>query len=103
MIVTASRRAAVLYKETLDELGAPPSECIISGSHNDEAVLHSVYGPHEAEARHRELQEASCRTSPEFSRGQGHAADRLRCPGLSGDVSGPEADENTRCFRLSHG
>ena len=36
MVVTSSRRAAVLYKETLDELGAPPSECIISGSHNDE-------------------------------------------------------------------
>ena len=35
MIITSSRRAAVLYKETLDELGAPPSECIISGSHND--------------------------------------------------------------------
>ena len=38
MIVTASRRAAVLYKQTLDELGAPPSECIISGDHNDEAL-----------------------------------------------------------------
>jgi type I site-specific restriction-modification system R (restriction) subunit len=37
MIVTSSRRAAVLYKQTLDELGAPPSECIISGDHNDEA------------------------------------------------------------------
>lgn len=37
MIVTSSRRAAVLYKETLDELGAPTSECIISGSHNDKA------------------------------------------------------------------
>ena len=37
MIVTSSRRAAVLYKQTLDELSAPPSECIISGSHNDEA------------------------------------------------------------------
>ena len=35
MIVTGSRRAAVLYKQSLDELGAPPSECIISGSHND--------------------------------------------------------------------
>lgn len=35
MIITSSRRAAVLYKETLDELGAPPSGCIISGSHND--------------------------------------------------------------------
>ena len=39
MIVTSSRRAAVLYKETLDELGAPPSECIISGSHNDAAFF----------------------------------------------------------------
>ena len=39
MIVTSSRRAAVLYKETLDELDAPPSECIISGSHNDEAFF----------------------------------------------------------------
>ncbi|WP_279381382.1 type I restriction endonuclease subunit R [Candidatus Thiosymbion oneisti] len=37
MIVTSSRRAAMLYKRTLNELGAPPSECIISGSHNDEA------------------------------------------------------------------
>ena len=39
MVVTSSRRAAVLYKETLDELGAPPSECIISGSHNDAAFF----------------------------------------------------------------
>ena len=39
MIVTSSRRAAVNYKETLDELGAPPSECIISGSHNDAAFF----------------------------------------------------------------
>lgn len=35
MIVTSSRRAGVLYKEALDELDAPPSEVIISGSHND--------------------------------------------------------------------
>ena len=35
MIVTSSRRAAILYKETLDELDAPQSEVIISGSHND--------------------------------------------------------------------
>jgi type I restriction enzyme R subunit len=35
MIVTSSRRAAVLYKETLDELEAPPSACIISSRHND--------------------------------------------------------------------
>ena len=35
MIVTGSRHAATLYKKTLDELGAPPSEVIISGDHND--------------------------------------------------------------------
>ena len=35
MIVTASRHAAVIYKEMLDELDAPPSAVIISGKHND--------------------------------------------------------------------
>lgn len=35
-IVTASRRAAVLYHEALQRLGAPESAVIISGSHNDE-------------------------------------------------------------------
>jgi len=39
MIVTGSRHAAAIYKKTLDELGAPPSEVIISGGHNDEAYL----------------------------------------------------------------
>lgn len=39
MIVTGSRHAAALYKKTLDELGAPPSEVIISGDHNDEAYI----------------------------------------------------------------
>ncbi|MEY8215737.1 MAG: type I restriction endonuclease subunit R [Colwellia sp.] len=39
MIVTGSRHAAAMYKKTLDELGAPPSEVIISGDHNDEAYL----------------------------------------------------------------
>ncbi len=39
MIVTSSRRAAVHFKEMLDEIGAPPSECIISGSHNDSAFF----------------------------------------------------------------
>lgn len=38
MIVVGSRYAAILFKKTLDELGAPPSEVIISGSHNDEAI-----------------------------------------------------------------
>lgn len=36
MIVTSSRSAAITYKETLDELGAPESAVIISGDHNDE-------------------------------------------------------------------
>jgi len=39
MVVCASRRAAVLYKETLDELGAPPSAVVISGYHNDPAFF----------------------------------------------------------------
>ncbi|PKH90150.1 deoxyribonuclease HsdR [Pseudoalteromonas sp. 78C3] len=39
MIVTGSRHAAALYKKTLDELGAPPSEVIISGDHNDETYI----------------------------------------------------------------
>jgi type I restriction enzyme R subunit len=39
MIVTGSRHAAALYKKTLDELDAPPSEVIISGDHNDPVEL----------------------------------------------------------------
>ena len=35
MIVTASRNAAVTYKEMLDELEGPQSAVIISGDHND--------------------------------------------------------------------
>ncbi|EKT4489328.1 type I restriction endonuclease subunit R [Shewanella algae] len=35
MIVVGSRHAATVFKKTLDELGAPPSEVIISGDHND--------------------------------------------------------------------
>jgi len=38
MIVVGSRYAATLFKKALDELGAPPSEVIISGNHNDEAI-----------------------------------------------------------------
>lgn len=38
-IVTSSRRAAVLYKETLDRLGASESAVIISGKHNDEELF----------------------------------------------------------------
>ncbi|OBT08061.1 deoxyribonuclease HsdR [Shewanella sp. UCD-FRSSP16_17] len=39
MIVVGSRHAAAIFKKTLDELGAPPSEVIISGDHNDEAYI----------------------------------------------------------------
>lgn len=39
MIVVGSRHAATLFKKALDELDAPPSEVIISGSHNDPAYL----------------------------------------------------------------
>jgi len=36
MIVTSSRKAAIMYKKKLDELGAPRSAVIISRDHNDE-------------------------------------------------------------------
>lgn len=39
MIVTSSRRAAVLYKQALDALEGPQSAVIISGKHNDEAFF----------------------------------------------------------------
>ncbi|RIY42556.1 type I restriction endonuclease subunit R [Neopusillimonas maritima] len=39
LMVVGSRHAATVFKKTLDELGAPPSEVIISGSHNDPAYL----------------------------------------------------------------
>src|SRR3989338_4289026 len=38
-IVAHSRDAAVMYKEILDELNAPPSAVLISGDHNDEESL----------------------------------------------------------------
>ncbi|WP_293931776.1 type I restriction endonuclease subunit R [Iodobacter sp.] len=39
MIVTSSRRAAVLYKEAIDALNGPQCAVIISGNHNDEALF----------------------------------------------------------------
>ncbi|MDP3842807.1 MAG: type I restriction endonuclease subunit R [Oxalobacteraceae bacterium] len=42
MIVTSSRRAAVLYKQALDALEGPQSAVIISGKHND-AVFFAPY------------------------------------------------------------
>ena len=51
MIVVGSRYAATLFKQTLDELGAPPSEVIISGNHNDEAR----YTPYTNAAHQKEV------------------------------------------------
>jgi type I restriction enzyme R subunit len=39
MIVVGSRHAATVFKKTLEDLEAPPSEVIISGTHNDPAYL----------------------------------------------------------------
>lgn len=39
MIVTSSRRAAIIYKQMLDELDAPRSAVIISSKHNDDAFF----------------------------------------------------------------
>lgn len=39
MIVVGSRHAAAIFKKTLDELGAPPSEVIVSGDHNDKQYI----------------------------------------------------------------
>ncbi len=39
MIVVGSRHAATVFKKILDDLGAPPSEVIISSTHNDPAYL----------------------------------------------------------------
>ncbi|NYT60629.1 type I restriction endonuclease subunit R [Alcaligenaceae bacterium] len=39
MIVVGSRHAATVFKKALDELDAPPSEVVVSGSHNDPAYL----------------------------------------------------------------
>ena len=45
MIVTASRNAAVIYKEMLDELEGPQSAVIISGTHNDPERLRNHTDP----------------------------------------------------------
>lgn len=50
-IVTASRRAAIIYKQKLDELGAPESLVVISGMHNDEPFFH----PYTDSARHKQV------------------------------------------------
>ncbi|WP_323843857.1 type I restriction endonuclease subunit R [Microbulbifer magnicolonia] len=51
MIVVGSRYAATVFKKTLDELGAPPSEVIISGKHNDEPI----YAPYTNAAQHKQV------------------------------------------------
>ncbi|MAY34878.1 MAG: deoxyribonuclease HsdR [Spongiibacteraceae bacterium] len=51
MIVVGSRYAATLFKTTLDDLGAPPSEVVISGKHNDEPI----YAPYTNSAHHKQV------------------------------------------------
>jgi type I restriction enzyme R subunit len=51
MIVVGSRYAATLFKKTLDDLGAPPSEVIISGKHNDEPM----YAPYTNGAHQKQV------------------------------------------------
>jgi type I restriction enzyme R subunit len=51
MIVVGSRYAATLFKKALDELGAPPSEVIISGKHNDEPI----YAPYTNSTHNKQL------------------------------------------------
>lgn len=48
MIVVGSRHAATVFKKTLDDLEAHPSEVIISGTHNDPAYLSQyTYSAHQ--------------------------------------------------------
>ena len=48
-IVASSRRAAIKYKKTLDELKAPPSEVLISKNHNDESEFSEYHKSKTAE------------------------------------------------------
>ena len=50
-IVTASRRAAITYKQMLDKLGAPESQVVVSGLHNDEPFFHPYTDP----AKHKDF------------------------------------------------
>lgn len=50
-IVVGSRRAAILYHKALNELGAPKSAVIISGSHNDD----TFYTPYTDQAKQASL------------------------------------------------
>ena len=50
-IVTASRRAAILYKKALDRLNGPESAVIISGNHNDE----TFFKPYTDESKQKEF------------------------------------------------
>jgi type I restriction enzyme R subunit len=57
MIVTSSRRAAVLYKNALDELEGPQSEVIISGNHNDG----ELFTPYTDSSQHKKAIENYCK------------------------------------------
>lgn len=49
MIVVGSRHAATVFKKTLDDVSAPPSEVIISGRHNDAPV----FAPYTDSSQHK--------------------------------------------------
>lgn len=51
-IVTPSRESAVMFKETLDRLNAPPSTVLISGSNNDPQRLKKY---HKTQAEEKEI------------------------------------------------
>ncbi len=92
MIVVGSRYAATLFKKTLDELGAPPSEVIVSGSHNDPAYL----APYTDKARQKQVISNFTKPLSEdptaFFDREGYAVDGLRCAHCSGDVHRPQPE-----------
>jgi type I restriction enzyme R subunit len=57
MIVTSSRRAAVLYKQAIDDLDGPQTEVIISGNHND----HEMFIPHSDSTKHKQAIDNFCK------------------------------------------
>lgn len=63
-IVAVNRETAVLYKETLDRLNAPPSAILISGSNDDEAPL---VRHHSTEEQRKETIRRFCRASDPLS------------------------------------
>jgi len=65
-VVTASREVAVLYKETLDRLNAPPSALIMSVAHNDEAHLAKYADQLTKEAKAKTIESFKEKKAPEI-------------------------------------